>query len=350
MSAYRNLLEPQAMAALFARHSPEGFSSGETEEGTPFFRMPYNLLTTLEPVALRKVRALPLYERWSGWLTFQAFFAGTTVSEYALFPAGRSAQEIVDGIVKEGEGSGLIVIKDVPAASPLLPEADNAFAAELADAARRKGFMDMEGQALAYVPVSFGSVQEYLERLSASRRKDLRRKLKKREQLTVTELPLGDARFFEPELVDQYYALYLEVFRQSEIHFDLLTRDFFAALLQSSMPGVVMCYHHGDTLAGYNICLVHDGRLVDKYIGLHYPLARELNLYFISWFVNLEYALKNGLHTYVAGWTDPEVKAGLGAQFTFTRHLARMGNPLLRKAVLPFRRFFEGDGKALEKR
>ena len=32
-----------------------------------------------------------------------------------------------------------------------------------------------------------------------------------------------------------------------------------------------------------NICLEHGGMLIDKYIGLRYPQARELDLYFVSW-------------------------------------------------------------------
>ena len=103
------------------------------------------------------------------------------------------------------------------------------------------------------------------------------------------------------------------VYAQSEIHFDLLTRDFFAGLLQSrEIGGVVFCYRHDGELVGYNICLEHGGMLIDKYIGLRYPQARELDLYFVSWFVNLEHALERGLRFYVAGWTDPEVKAGSG--------------------------------------
>ena len=111
--------------------------------------------------------------------------------------------------------------------------------------------------------------------------------------------------------------------------------------------GVVFCYRHDGELVGYNICLEHGGMLIDKYIGLRYPQARELDLYFVSWFVNLEHALERGLRFYVAGWTDPEVKAGLGARFTFTRHLVWVRNPILRRILYMFRHWFESDAKAV---
>ncbi|MGJ7583396.1 GNAT family N-acetyltransferase, partial [Variovorax sp. RHLX14] len=78
-------------------------------------------------------------------------------------------------------------------------------------------------------------------------------------------------------------------------------------------------------------------------IGLSYPEARECNLYFVSWVLNLEYAIERGLTHYVAGWTDPEVKAQLGASFTFTRHAVYVRNPLLRWLARCFVSRFERD-------
>ncbi len=86
---------------------------------------------------------------------------------------------------------------------------------------------------------------------------------------------------------------------------------------------------------------------IDKYIRLHSQRARGIDLFFVSWFVNLEHALERGLRFYVAGWTDPEVKAGLGARFTFTRHLVWVRNPILRRILYMFRHWFESDAKAV---
>ena len=85
--------------------------------------------------------------------------------------------------------------------------------------------------------------------------------------------------------------------------------------------------------------------MIDKYIGLSYPAAREANLYFVSWMVNLEYALERGLSHYVAGWTDPEVKAQLGARFTMTQHAVFIRNPLLRALGRRFAGHFESDSQ-----
>ena len=172
----------------------------------------------------------------------------------------------------------------------------------------------------------------------------LKRKLRSREQIAVRRVPTGEA-YADDARVDAYYALYEQVCAQSEIHFDRLTRPYFAALLRDGgSGGIVFEYRHAETgqMLGWNLCFDDGERLTDKYIGLSYPASREMNLYFVSWMVNLEYALERGLRHYIAGWTDPGVKALLGARFTATRHVVYVRNPLLRAVASVFQPLHHG--------
>jgi predicted N-acyltransferase len=136
----------------------------------------------------------------------------------------------------------------------------------------------------------------------------------------------------------------MNVYEQSTVHFDCLSAEFFAAVLgDASCGGVLFLYRHAGALIGFNLCFEHDNMLVDKYVGFRYPQARDFNLYFVSWFRNLEYARARGLQWYVAGWTDPQVKQQLGARFTWTRHAVYVRNPLLRAVLRSQRRRFEAD-------
>jgi predicted N-acyltransferase len=347
----RNLLEPEAFAGLFRDCPPEGFVLSPRTD-LSVFRTEFDLLTTMDGSASAALRRLPFFSRWSGLLRVRTAFVGSTVTEYAVLPRASGPEDIVDAVLRERDGRDfLVVIKDLPDASPLLGAEDNAFADALERAARARGFFSLQGQALAYVPIDFAGTDEYLSRLSAGRRKDLRRKLRRGPPPDPEIIACGDPRCSDPAFVDELYALYRAVFAQSDVHFDLLSREFFSRLLQSRDAGALLfLYRHGGETVGWNLCLAHDGLLIDKYIGFRYPAARALNLYFLSWLINLEYAVKNGFRTYIAGWTDPEVKASLGASFTFTRHLVLVRNPLLRAALRPLRRFFEADGAVLEKR
>ncbi len=343
--SYRNQLEPDILVSQFIQHPPEGFSVSSVAGNVPAFCMNFDLLTTMEAALQQKILHFPLYRFWGKWLRFFSCFVGTTVSEYSLFPETGSPAEFALELKQTlAKHFPFLIVKDIPQESPFLSAADNAYSSQCVDELEKQGFLIMEGQALAWLPVDYAGEADYLGRLSGSRRKDLKRKLKKRSEVEVRILNGGDPCFLEPETLDRYYRLYLNVFDQSEIHFDLLSKAFFSALLQDKVAGsVIFTYYRDGQLIGYNICFVRNGVLIDKYIGLEYPAARECNLYFLSWFENLNYALEKGLKTYVAGWTDPEIKSYLGARFTFTRHAVYIRNPLLRFVLRRMKRLFEND-------
>jgi hypothetical protein len=341
---FHNLLEPVNLLRYFQECPPEGFSAFDLE-GIPAFSTPFDLLTTMEPAVRRKLEAFPLSRWWRRFLHPNTCFIGTTVSEYALLPGSTSPEVFVRGLLAGmAPRYPFLIIKDIPTDATLVGDTAHAYSRRLAEVCRETGFILVEGQALAYVPIDFASTEEFIARLSRNRRKDLRRKLKSASQLEIEEIPTGDARFQDEALLAKFYALYLNVYRQSEIHFDLLTAAFFKALLQdANSHGVVFVYRAKDELIGYNLCFIENDMLLDKYVGFVYPQARDHNLYVISWFRNLDYALAHGLRCYVAGWTDPEIKRQLGARFTLTRHAVYVRNPVLRKILGLFKRFFETD-------
>lgn len=343
--ALRNALEPPALIDCFLNHPPEGFEILR-DSPLPAFLAPFDLLTTADDDLKERVRRLPGYTWWSRWLTLRANFIGTTVSEYALVPADVDPAALVRAL-RQGAGQRreLTIIKDLPCNSPLLSDDENAHADALARACDQQGWVMVEGQALAYVPIDFADSDAYLARLPKSSRRYITRKLRARDQVTVEKIPTGPA-FADEARIDRYYALYEDVYLQSSIHFDRLTRPFFASLLRDETAGgMVFEYRHAGTgdLLGWNLCFDDGWRLIDKYIGLSYPASRLVNLYFVSWMVNLEYALQRGLTHYVAGWTDPGVKSMLGAKFTATRHAVYVRNPALRLLARCFHKRFTAD-------
>ena len=340
-----NLLEPASLVAHFQKYPPEGFSALDLRNGAPAFSAPFDLLTTVDPALRRKLDALPFARQWQRFLRANTCFIGTTVSEYALLPDAASPDAVVrDLVTAVAPHYPFLIIKDLPTDATLVGDAALAWSRRLVDACKEMGFVVVEGQALAYVPIDFTSTDEFLARQSHARRKNLRRKLRSAQQLEIEAIPTGDARFGDDALLAHLYELYLNVYRQSEIHFDLLTAAFFRAVLQdNSIDGVVFLYRANRELIGYNLCVCRESLLIDKYVGFAYPQARDYNLYAVSWLHNIDYALNHGLRYYIAGWTDPDVKRELGARFTFTQHAVYVRNPVLRTLLKPFKRFFETD-------
>jgi hypothetical protein len=340
-----NLVEPECLVRHFIAHPPREVFARVGEHGAPLFSMRFDLLTSADAATRARLERLPLFRKWRRWLRLSTCFVGTTVSEYVLAPADLPASAFAERVLcAHGPHHRLVIIKDIPTQSPLLPPAANRYADELVEACRERGCAVLAGQALAYVPIDFASVDQYLQRLSAARRKDLRRKLRSRAILDIEIVPTGSAPLADPQTLADLYALYLNVYQQSTAHFDLLTPEFFVALFgDASARGVVFLYRRAGEMIGFNLCFVHGDMLVDKYIGFRYPEAHDSHLYFVSWFQNLEYALAHGLSFYVAGWTDPEIKRALGARFTWTRHAVYARNPLLRAVLRRAGRHFESD-------
>ena len=370
---YLNLLEPPSLIEAFLTDPPAGFRplkirSGQTAgterpagagraegAGDPFlpaFVTPFDLLTTLDDAVKRPLRRSPFFHFFERALRLPALFAGTTVSEYLPYPP---PFDDFDSLIAAslGEmaraGARLLIFKDIPLQSPLLTEDENRRAERLLEAFRQKGFSLLSGQALAYLPIDFDSIDAYLARQSYGRRKNLRRKLKSRASVEIEEVRTGDPGFSD-EKVRLLFDLYLNVYHQSEIHFDQLTLPFFSSLLRNrENGGVLFIYRAQGKIIGYNLCFIYKGNLIDKYVGFLYPEAREANLYFISWFHNLDFALKHRLKFYIAGWTDPEVKAFLGAKFTLTQHAVYFSNPAFRLLLKMFAPLFESDRNRIEK-
>ncbi len=343
---YLNQLEPDGLVASFTAHPPVGFQVIDAA-GTPAFVAPFDLLTTADDALRKRVARAPGYRWWGRLLRWRTAFVGTTVSEYALFPRQADPTVLARSLRDRlGGGQRLLIIKDIPQDSPLSDADSRGWCGRFAEACRAEGFLLLEGQALAYVPIDFADEDEYLGRLSASRRKDIRRKLRKRDEVSVETVACGDARFAGEAAIDAFYSLYESVYAQSEVHFDKLSRDFFAAVLRDAgNGGFVFVYRHGGEMIGWNLCFVADGKLIDKSVGFAYPQAREQNLYFTSWVHNLAWARERGLTHYVAGWTDPQVKSYLGAKFTLTRHAIWLRNPLLRTLARRLGHLFESDSQ-----
>lgn len=353
----QNSLEPLSFVKAFVKHPPQGFCPfymGLSPAQSVGFTAKMNLLLTLDHeginTAVRRFRLQWLVNRL---ISPNVFFIGTSVTEYAPLPKQESGALIRTWLAAfQHAASWLCIVKDLPFQSPLLSQEENAFSLELIRKLEEAGFITVEGQVLGYLPIDFATIQEYLQRMSAARRKNLRRKLKAREHLDIREVKTGDD-FFTSERIETLYQLYLNVFENSETQFDRLSLAFFTSVFQDTNDsGLVFIYQTREPapkIIGFNLCytLPQQSVFIDKYIGLSYPESREYNLYFVSWFHNLEYCLKHQLSMYIAGGASPEVKSILGACFTYTVHAVYLRYAWMRFVFKKIKTLFEADTQRL---
>jgi len=159
----------------------------------------------------------------------------------------------------------------------------------------------------ARLPITFNSLEEYLSRLSRAARKDLRRKMRVSHEVRVIR-----SRNISPFL-DRIYKLYLDTVERSPLAFGVHNRLFLEKICDRVPGAEYTLYFVHDELAAFNLLVVRQEAIVDKYFCMDYELGRKYNLYFLSWLENVRYCVKQNIPLYQAGQGAERTKARLGA-------------------------------------
>lgn len=298
--------------------------------GLPLFRMEYRLDTPFQGRLAAVGRLLdccfPRLMRW-GMLG-----VGSPLAERChlsvrpgLTPEERAgAVDAMLALLEEEaarSGALLIVFKDVS-----MPEADWL---EPLLAGRR--FTAVPGLPVALLDLAGLDEAGYLATLSAATRKDLRRKLKSRAAIRVEHRDRID------DVADRIEALYDSTRTNSQLRygeFEDLPKGYFRALTEA-MPGQVefVLYWVGEHLAAFNLLFVQQGRVIDKFLGMAYPLARDHNLYAVSWMENVRWAIGTGRTTLQTGQTAYAAKLRFGSALVPSTNYVRCRNRLLDRII-----------------
>lgn len=295
-------------------------SAGEAVAVAPFFRLNYRLDTPLQG----PMRSLgdALFRHLPGLVTLKALCVGSPYAERChlgfaatLDAAGRAAAFacLAEALQRQVmlERAHLSVWKDLAPAEDreagFLPEA---------------GFARIASLPVAVLDLPYADEAAYLASLSAATRKDVRRKLAK----------AGDVRIeFASDisaLSEKIDSLYEETRAQSGLDYgdlELLPPGYFAEISRAlGNRAVFALYWVGEELAAFNLLLVEADRVIDKFLGMRYPLARDHNLYVVSWMANIRFCLDRGIRLFQSGQTAYASKLRFGSRLVpsaiYVRH------------------------------
>ena len=168
-------------------------------------------------------------------------------------------------------------------------------------------FNRVKCQSCARMPINFGSLEEFLARLSRAARKDLRRKMRVAPEVRVIR-----SRNISPFL-DRIYNLYLETVERSPMAFGAHNRLFFEKICERIPGAEYTLYFVGEELAAFNLLVAKPEAMVDKNFCMDYDLGRKYNLYVLSWLENIRTCVERGVPLYHAGQGVEKTKAHLGA-------------------------------------
>ncbi len=301
---------------------------GEVVCIAPFFITDYALDTTVQGAMKSFTRSI---NKWlPALMTLRLLCVGSPVTDSAQIAYDKNIlldSEIIRQLslmletVAEAEGANVIAFKDIL-------ERDATLLRPLLEA---HGYSCVDNMPVARNSINFKDLDAYFASISASTRKDLRRKLKKFDQIRIEE---HDGM---PPHLAQIYQLYLNCYEKSELKFEKLTLAFFESLA-TTMPKQCrfVLYYFDEKLIGFNCLLIGNGVMLDKYIGMDYIHSTEVNLYALAWLHKIKMCIRDGYHTMQSGQAAYDVKLSFGAKLEQTyilfKHRNRFINPLLKLA------------------
>lgn len=310
--------------------APRGFelshltvSSGDALwAAAPVFRVPYRVDMSFGPA----VQAIGtwIHRRAPRLVSVPMIGLGSPLSDTcelrvaAGLDAGQRAaavRAVLDTLVRSARERkiDLVAIKDAT------PELDTWVGPHLAET----GFSRVPSLPVATLDVPFRSLDEYFESLSASMRSDLRRK-QRQSKNSVTLESVASAAGLEAELS----AMSEETHRRGAGDyggFDTLSPGYVPRVMEAGQGTARLRLGRVDgRLASFSLFFVEPGRVVAQQIGMHYPLARDHNLYFLHWLDLVGFCIAQGIPRLEFGQTSYAVKRRLGCRleprWAYVRH------------------------------
>ena len=198
------------------------------------------------------------------------------------------------------------------------------------------GFARVPSMPDTQLNIDYANFDDYMNKaLGQEMRRNLRRKFRAAGKASVIEMTVVDD--VEP-IVKDIYPLYLKVYERSKLKFEKLTERYFCGLGQL-MPDKArfFVWHQGKTIVAFMSCLIEGDELCAEYIGLEYPVALDLHLYFYSFRDVVSWAIANGFKWYRSTSLnyDPKfhLKHSLDPVDLYVRHTSKFINPILRRLL-----------------
>jgi predicted N-acyltransferase len=198
------------------------------------------------------------------------------------------------------------------------------------------GFARVPSMPNTRLNIDYANFDDYMNKaLGQEMRRNLRRKFRAAEKASVIDMTVVND---VAPIVKDIYPLYLKVYERSNLQFEKLTERYFCGLGRL-MPEKArfFVWRQGKTIVAFMSCLVEGDELCAEYIGLEYPVALDLHLYFYSFRDVVSWAIANGFKWYRSSALnyDPKfhLKHSLDPLDLYVRHTSKFINPIFRRLL-----------------
>lgn len=270
-------------------------ANGMTRAIQPFFIVSQDIATGT-PEFIRNVLA-QVRRLVPGFLKLRMLMVGCSAGEgdIVLERVSRSVSWTVDALkesltpVARRLKAVLIVFKDYPK-----------FYRPYLGRLRVSGFTRVPSMPATGIDLKFSDFEDYLKtRVSYTMRKNLRQKFRKAQSGPPIEWEV--VTDISP-YVDEVYPLYRQTLNRSKLRFQELTKSYFCELgHRMNDRTIFFLWRQQGRIIAFASVIVHNGVLRETCIGLDYTVALKYHLYFLTWRDIIDWAVKNGFHTYHSG-------------------------------------------------
>ncbi|WP_256735338.1 GNAT family N-acetyltransferase, partial [Pseudomonas sp. 21615526] len=173
--------------------------------------------------------------------------------------------------------------------------------------------------------------------LDKATRKDLRRKLR-------APGPRVEWRRNIDDVLPRIMALYEATLERSDLQFERLPAGYFTGILEQLQErAVCVLYWVDEQLVAFNLILLNQDRLIDKFFGEDSDYSREYSLAVRSWLTNIDYCIRNDIALYECGQAGYASKLLLGCEFQGNSMFFRHRNWLVNRALFVAKVFLRPD-------
>src|SRR4030043_1376688 len=115
--------------------------------------------------------------------------------------------------------------------------------------------------------------------------------------------------------LDRIYKLYLETVARGPMALGVHNLLFFEKICERIPDAEYTLYFVQEELVAFNLLVVKQEAMVDKYFCMDHELGRKYNLYVLSWIENVRTCVEQKIPLYYAGQGAEKTKAHLRATF-----------------------------------
>ena len=321
----------QTLEETFSREFPQRFlvlragpATGEdapVRAILPLFFVQQDLTVSLSTRLRRMLHPL------RRWLKPRLLMAGCIAGEGQIGimdPADDPAAVLAEldeavGLFARHERVSLVLFKD-------FPESYRPAMSTLTARGRYTRLPSLPGVRMA---LDFATFEEYVQtRLGKSTRKSLRRKFREVDAL-ANPITLEVKNELTPPEATALHALYAQVERRAEVHFEVYTAQYFLSVGQR-MPEQTryFIWRQAGKILAFSFCTVHDGAIYDIDLGLDETTATALHLYQVTFRDIVRWALAHGLKQYYSSPFNYDPKLHLRMELVPLDLYARHTNPV----------------------